>query len=94
MTDRQLDNIRIATKALIYFVVPLGLYLVLFILGLFLFPVRQDDGIYPYEPSYGELVISFIVLLPLILAFILPLLVIKREFDNRKNSESGTSLLN
>ncbi len=93
MTTRQQDNIRIATKTLTYFVVPAGIFSIFYVVSKYVCVSDTfKNQIYPHEASYGELIGSFLVLLPLILSFVLPFIVLKRELNSRKGKEDFPSL--
>jgi len=94
VTERQLDNIRIATRALTYFVVSMGLYFVsAFATSFFLVRYEASEDIYPHEASNIELFLSFLLLLPLFLAFVLPIIVVVREIRDRKERQNLKSIL-
>ena len=95
MTEQQLDNIKIATRALTYFVVPMGMFFVCsFAAGFFLVPDKAAEAIYPHEASDMELFFSYLLLLPLFLAFTLPIIVTLRAFQNRRELQIRGSILN
>jgi hypothetical protein len=94
VTEHQLDNIRIATRTLTYFVVSLVLYFVCsFVASFVLIRDKTVEEIYPYETSDTELFFSFLLFIPLFLAFILPVIVVIREFQNRKEWQNQKSIL-
>ena len=86
MTERSLDNIRIATKALTGAVVPLGVMILALLIFPFFKPKEPDYGIYPYEPSYLEIAFSVVAFMLLGLAFVLPAITVRRELQKRKVS--------
>ncbi len=81
MTERGLDNIRIATKVLASFVVPLGIVFLLIILWVYFglhakIPVEMD----PQDVTVLDVLFFILVLLTIVL----PIVMLRRELQKRK----------
>ena len=86
MTERSLDNIRIATKALVGSVISQGTFF-LVLMGLpFLMPKEQDSGIYREESTFLELGLLVTLFILLALSVVLPVVTVRRELQKRKVS--------
>ena len=85
MTERGLDNVRIATKALIYFVVPLGLLFGVHTFVLVSPPQQPDFEVFPEEPSRIQTIGFAAYVILLFITFTLPLLVLRRELQKRRD---------
>jgi len=85
MSEKTADNLRIAIKVTSYFVVLLGL---VFFLSLALAnsgkEINSPLGIYPEEPTGLQLIVIVLVAGLVLLTFVLPLLVLRRELQKRK----------
>jgi hypothetical protein len=85
MSGKTADNLRIAIKVTSYFVVLLGL---VFFLSLALAnsgkEINNPLGIYPEEPTGLQLIVSVLFAGLVLLTFVLPLLVLRRELQKRK----------
>lgn len=85
MTERALDNIRIASKVLAFLAVPLGLLWLVTVFGIFFpsSPVRSSD-VYPADTSELEEFFAILTIIGVLLTFALPILVLRRELQKRK----------
>lgn len=83
------EDTRIFTRGLGLSIIPLGLLLLAFIIYLGFNPRMPDDSlynIYPYEPSYSQLVLTMVTFILFGLAIALPTISIRREVQKKKAS--------
>ena len=96
MTKRGLDNIRIATKALLYMVIPQGVIVAVIVISWIVNPVdKRSSTVDPGEaPTFIAIFLGVLLSMLLLLSVILPAIVLRREIQNRRRTkESVTDLL-
>jgi len=87
VTKRGLDNVRIATKVLVYFVVPLGLLFALQTFVLVSPSAKPEFDVFPEEPTTLQKVGLAVYVVLLFITFALPLLVLRRELQKRRDQK-------
>jgi len=90
MSERSTENLRLAIRVTSIFVVLLGL---VFVFSLVLSYAGKENnnplGIYPEEPTGSQLVLGVLFISVVLLTFVLPLLVLRRELQKRRQIAKG-----
>lgn len=84
MTERSLDNIRIATKVLTVSVIPLGVLILASVIFEFVRPEEKVTGFYREELSDLEIAYTIVTWILLGLSVVLPAIIVRRELQKRK----------
>lgn len=85
MDKSSLTNIKIATKALLWCLIPFGMFYLFWILVAVIRPEKPSVSIFPEELSYFELTMTVISIILLVLTIVLPVIVLKREIQKKKD---------
>jgi hypothetical protein len=84
VTERTLENIQLATKALLSFTIPFGLFFAIYIIEYSRYGWERSSQYFEDEPTFGESPLGVFALGLLFLAIILPVVILRREFQNRR----------